>query len=191
MLFLDVPGSPTTPRPALARDFIAAADIAFPLSTQGRHTVRRLSGQSPAHRCPAYDAMGRVTASSHATPPTAASRRYSDTARNKTQKANANLPETDVAKAEAHVAGVSACAADSEERHSRVARPQRFRNRSLHRTLCRGSLTIAGRAAAAYQAVRNNGGGLRCPGTTGTVAAAKVPRDHPKVRDPRCEICGR
>ena len=52
MLFLDVPGSSTTPRPALARDSVASTDIAFPLSKQGRHAVRQLSGlNSPAHRC--------------------------------------------------------------------------------------------------------------------------------------------
>src|SRR6266849_914113 len=52
MLFLDVPGSSTTPRPAQARDFVATADIAFPLSKQGRHAVRQLSGLNrPAHRC--------------------------------------------------------------------------------------------------------------------------------------------
>ena len=52
MLFLDVPGSSTTPRPASARDSVASTDIAFPLSKQGRHAVRQLSGlNSPAHRC--------------------------------------------------------------------------------------------------------------------------------------------
>src|SRR5580704_13634165 len=52
MLFLDVPGSSTTPRPASARDSVASTDVAFPLSKQGRHAVRQLSGlNSPAHRC--------------------------------------------------------------------------------------------------------------------------------------------
>ena len=52
MLFLDVPGSSTTPRPASARDSVASTDIAFPLSKQGRHAVRQLSGLNrPAHRC--------------------------------------------------------------------------------------------------------------------------------------------
>jgi len=52
MLFLYVPGSSTTPRPALARDFVASADFAFLLSKQGRHAVRQLSGLNrPAHRC--------------------------------------------------------------------------------------------------------------------------------------------
>ena len=51
MLFLDVPASSTTPRPASARDSVASTDIAFPLSKQGRHAVRQLSGlNSPAHR---------------------------------------------------------------------------------------------------------------------------------------------
>jgi hypothetical protein len=52
MLFLDVPGSSTTPRPVQTRDSVASPDIAFPLSKQGRHTVRPLSGLNrPAHRC--------------------------------------------------------------------------------------------------------------------------------------------